>query len=72
MLLAAAHQAAAGASFFTSEEDPVIIFSGLNLLEGHGSMGRVTVTPGHAWQCVLPPPPEDTAGNGSAGATTAG
>ena len=76
MLLVAAQQAAAGAFWNLTEEDPVLIASGLNLLDGHGSMGRVTVTPGHAWQCVLPTPDDDdtedgTSGDGSSGATTA-
>ena len=76
MLLIAAQQAAAGAFWNLTEEDPVLIASGLNLLDGHGSMGRVTVTPGHAWQCVLPTPADansagGTSGDGSAGATTA-
>ena len=76
MLLVAAQQAAAGAFWNLTEEDPVLIASGLNLLDGHGSMGRLTVTPGHAWQCVLPTPDDDTtedgsAGDGSSGATTA-
>lgn len=76
MLLVAARQAAAGAFWNLTEEDPVLIASGLNLLDGHGSMGRVTVTPGHAWQCVLPTPDDDdaedgTSGDGSSGATTA-
>ena len=76
MLLVAARQAAAGAFWNLTEEDPVIIASGLNLLDGHGSMGRVTVTPGHAWQCVLPTPDDDntedgTVGDGSSGASTA-
>ena len=49
MLLVAAQQAAAGASWFLSEEDPVIVVSAISVLEGHDSRARVTVTPGHAW-----------------------